>query len=123
MSKCNDKDTISNGVSISIHANGGNVHQLGVTDGFISHEWFLIAWRWTQTHARSDKRNFKKPGARWPLHLCGTQKLCFTVVHICDRIWKTDHFVTLDIIYISVYLRHSRWYYWCNKWINQSHTT
>ena len=28
MSKCNDKDTISNGVSISIHANGGNVHQL-----------------------------------------------------------------------------------------------
>ena len=37
--------------------------------------------------------------------------------------WKTDHFVTFDIIYISVYLRHSRWYYWFNKWLNQSHTT
>ena len=23
--------------------------------------------------------------------------------------WKTDHFVTFDIIYISVYLRHSRY--------------
>ena len=31
--------------------------------------------------------------------------------------WKTDHFVIFDIIYISVYLRHSRWYYWFNKWL------
>ena len=43
MSKCNDKDTISNGVSISIHANGGNVHQLtghifGVAKATIVHE-------------------------------------------------------------------------------------
>ena len=36
------------------------------------------------------------------------------------KFWKTDHFVTFDIIYISVYLRH---YYWFNKWLNQSHTT
>ena len=28
---------------------------------------------------------------------------------MCD---KTDHFVIFEIIYISVYLRHSRWYYW-----------
>ena len=37
--------------------------------------------------------------------------------------WKTDHFVTFDIIYISIYLRHSRWYNWFNNWLNQSHAT
>ena len=43
---------------------------------------------------------------------------------ICvTEFWKTDHFVTFDIIYISVYLRHSRWYYWFNKWLTQTYTT
>ena len=37
----------------------------------------------------------------------------YACIHICVTLtgfWKTDHFVTFDIIYISVYLRHSRWY-------------
>ena len=29
--------------------------------------------------------------------------------------WKTDHFVTFDIIDNSVYLRHSKWYHWINN--------
>ena len=31
--------------------------------------------------------------------------------------------VTFDIIYISVYLRPSRLYYWFNKWLKQSQMT
>ena len=42
---------------------------------------------------------------------------------IVTGFWRTEHFVTFDIIYIYVYLRHSRWYYWFNKWLNQSYTT
>ena len=55
-------------------------------------------------------------------------KHCMYVYNSClytivTGFWKTHHFVTFDIIYISVYLRHSRWYYWFSKWLNQSHTT
>ena len=39
------------------------------------------------------------------------------------RFWKTDHFVTFDIIYISVNLRQSIRHYWFNKWLNQSQTS
>ena len=37
--------------------------------------------------------------------------------------WKTDHFVTFDIIDNSVYLRHSKWYYWINSCLNPSKIT
>ena len=39
------------------------------------------------------------------------------------KFWKTNHFVTFGIIYISVNLRHSIWHYWFNKWLNQSQTS
>ena len=42
---------------------------------------------------------------------------------IVTRFWKTDHFVTFGIIYISVNLRHSIWHYWFNKWLNRSQTS
>ena len=49
--------------------------------------------------------------------------LCTIVCLFVTGFWKTDHFVTFDIIYISVYLRHSRWYYWFNKCLKlQMHT-
>ena len=37
--------------------------------------------------------------------------------------WKTDHFITFDIINNSVYLGHSKWYYWFNKCLHQSQIT
>ena len=45
--------------------------------------------------------------------------------YVCvTRFWKTDHFVTFGINFISVNLiiRHSIWHYWFNKWLNQSQT-
>ena len=46
-----------------------------------------------------------------------------TPLKIVTGFWKTDHFVTFDIIDNSVYLRHSKWYYWINKCLNQSQIT
>ena len=37
--------------------------------------------------------------------------------------WKTDHIITFDIIDNSVYLRHSKWYYWMNTCLKQSQIT
>ena len=49
-------------------------------------------------------------------------KLFITITNV-TRFWKTDHFVTFGIIYISVNLGHSIWHYWFNKWLNQSQTS
>ena len=37
--------------------------------------------------------------------------------------WKTNHFVTFEIINNSVYLAHFKWYYWFNNCLHQSQTT
>ena len=46
------------------------------------------------------------------LIMCG-----YSIIYVTG-FWKTDKFVIFDIIYISVYFRHSRWFYWFNKWLN-----
>ena len=50
-----------------------------------------------------------------------------TVQYICmylymTRFWKTNHDITIDIIYV-IHLRPSGLYYWINKWLKQSQVT